>query len=721
VVQPLALRIHFVPTSLFQQEKDTKAAKAMEAVGIQVIKEAGAMEAKPAAASAGAKAAKYSKAAKEEVAEAKVSLSQCQCLTPAHLSVRERLVNWELAKAPVDVLQVIQEGVLASWPCPHLSLWPTVRSQGDIQKVLPLVAEYVAAGALQEVAWGSHIKFLIPWFILTKREPSGELKHRLISDCRLLNQHLSPPQFRLENIQMVFPVLRKGMFGVKVDLKNAYFHLGVAEVAKPYLCMQVGEKYYQWQEAPFGLSILPYLFQRMMSTLLKKWRAAGLLVWVYLDDILVVNANQKVLQKEVNLVLKDLGALGLNVNTKKSVLQPNQNIQYLGFTLNFKEGTLEVPQQKLKTVRRELGKLVTHTHLSPRKMAAILGTVRSFLTALPFLRAFTDQLCAFVKLQEKVGWDAPQPLPPDLHSQLLEVKEILQSWQGRNMEGKTAIRQLHSDASNLGWAGKDLVEGTDLHEFWRDQSGLHINVKELYAALQTVKSLTKPGERVHLGVDNSVAYSYLKKSGGRKPVFNQLMRPFLLWTQSKEISVEVNLVKSADMQADFLSRKAPDKGDYTLQRSIFLQVREIFWPFCQPDLDIFASPGNHQLPKWVSRYPHWGAWEVNALEMCLDKVSHCWANPPWTLIHQWLCRLRLAPWVTCLMAVPLWVGTSWWALLAKMHVKGSPVVLVEPRWGLFQSCQGEMMPPTRWPLLCIQLSGSSWRGNKSQIKVSHYI
>ena len=292
---------------------------------------------------------------------------------------------------------------------------------------------------------------------------------------------------------MVFPVLRKGMWGAKVDLKNAYFHLGVAEAAKPYLCMQVGEKYYQWQEAPFGLSILPFIFQKMMSTLLKRWRERGLLVWVYLDDILVVNAHQKTLQKEVNLVLKDLETLGLNVNSKKSVLQPSQNIQYLGFTLNFRQGTMEVPQQKLKTVRRELGKLLTHSHLSPRKVAAILGTVRSFLTALPFLRAFTDQLCSFVKLQEKVGWDTPQPLPADLQKQLLEVKDLLHNWQGRSMEGKTAIRQLHSDASNLGWAGKDLVEGTDLHEFWRDQAGLYINVKEFYAALQTVKFLQNQG------------------------------------------------------------------------------------------------------------------------------------------------------------------------------------------------------------------------------------
>jgi hypothetical protein len=199
-----------------QAERATKAqAKAREAVAIKV---AGAKEADPAAA-IGAKEAKDS-GARAKVAEAKVCLLPVTCLKPAHLCVRERLVKWELIKAPVDVLQVIREGVLADWPCPPLPLWPTVRSTSEVEKVLPLVADYIAAGALLEVPWSNSIQFLIPWFVLTKREPSGDLKHRLIADCRLLNQHLSPPQFRLENIQMVFPVLRKGMFGVKVDLKK---------------------------------------------------------------------------------------------------------------------------------------------------------------------------------------------------------------------------------------------------------------------------------------------------------------------------------------------------------------------------------------------------------------------------------------------------------------------------------------------------------------------
>ena len=96
------------------------------------------------------------------------------------------------------------------------------------------------------------------------------------------------------------------MWAVKVDLKNAYFHLGVAEVAKPFLCMQVGETFYQWEAATFGLSVLPFLFQNLMKTVLKRWRTKGLLVWVYLDEILIVNSNPKSLERELTMVLQDL-------------------------------------------------------------------------------------------------------------------------------------------------------------------------------------------------------------------------------------------------------------------------------------------------------------------------------------------------------------------------------------------------------------------------------
>ena len=95
-------------------------------------------------------------------------------------------------------------------------------------------------------------------------------KLRLITDCRELNQYFIPKPFKLENWGEIFPFLRKGMWAAKIDLKHAYFHLGIAEELKPYICIQVEQKVFQFQAACFGMSTLPQHWQSVMKVFIKK-------------------------------------------------------------------------------------------------------------------------------------------------------------------------------------------------------------------------------------------------------------------------------------------------------------------------------------------------------------------------------------------------------------------------------------------------------------------
>ena len=120
----------------------------------------------------------------------------------------------------------------------------------------------------------------------------------------------------------------------------------------------------------------------------------------------------------------------------------------------------------------------------------------------------------FCSLSHSAGWDRELALPKDLVGQVREISQLLKSWEGRNFEGQDPVRQNFSDSSDLGWGALDITSGAQLEEFWRTEKGLHINVKELKAAISAVKSLGKPGEKVLLSIDNQVAYSYLRKKSG---------------------------------------------------------------------------------------------------------------------------------------------------------------------------------------------------------------
>ena len=134
----------------------------------------------------------------------------------------------------------------------------------------------------------------------------------------------------------------------------------------------------------------------LMRVFEKLWRKRGIMCFVYLDDILIVGSTPQEVRKHLDFMVLTLTKAGMKINLKKSVLEPSQCVHHLGFDLNFKEGCLQVAAAKLKAVRKDLGKLVTAREISCRKMAAILGTVRSFLVSLPFLRAFTDTMVEFV-------------------------------------------------------------------------------------------------------------------------------------------------------------------------------------------------------------------------------------------------------------------------------------------------------------------------------------
>ena len=238
------------------------------------------------------------------------------------------------------------------------------------------------------------------------------------------------------------------------------------------------------------------------------------MVLIYLDDILILANSEHSLKESLQQVLLDLEESGMNINVKKSVLTPSQHITHLGFQLNLKEGRLEVPKFKIKSVKKELGKFLVNTHMTCRKTAAILGQVRSFLAALPFLRAFTDEVMNLANLHKTKGWDAIVKIPPSLRTQVKEIGELLDTWQGRKFEEGKVHRKVYSDSSQEGWGAMELVSGQKVQEFWRSERGLHINIKELKAAISAVRSFAKQGETVHLPVDNQVAYYYLKKGGG---------------------------------------------------------------------------------------------------------------------------------------------------------------------------------------------------------------
>jgi hypothetical protein len=126
------------------------------------------------------------------------------------------------------------------------------------------------------------------------------------------------------------------------------------------------------------------------------------------------------------------------------------------------------------------------------------------------------------------------------------------------------------------------------------------------------------------------------------------------------ITLNVKWVPSQECLADPISRWEMDRGDYSLDPQLFQWLKNHFKNFIKLETDLFASPGNKKLPNFVSRWPHWEATAVDALQCPLDNMGGLYANPPWSVIQIFLPRLRQFPQARILMVVPYWVSSTWW-------------------------------------------------------------
>ena len=77
-----------------------------------------------------------------------------------------------------------------------------------------------------------------------------------------------------------------------------------------------------------------------------KLRSLGVKLMVYIDDILVAAPSVAVANAHTKIVLELLQSLGFVINWKKSKLEPEQMLEYLGLIVDSKQMKLFLTRRK---------------------------------------------------------------------------------------------------------------------------------------------------------------------------------------------------------------------------------------------------------------------------------------------------------------------------------------------------------------------------------------
>lgn len=79
----------------------------------------------------------------------------------------------------------------------------------------------------------------------------------------------------------------------------------------------------------------------------------GIRLIIYLDDILIMSESKELAQKHTNMVVSLLSSLGFVVNKEKSVFEPTQVLEFLGFQVSSVEMSLSLQGEKIRSIKKE--------------------------------------------------------------------------------------------------------------------------------------------------------------------------------------------------------------------------------------------------------------------------------------------------------------------------------------------------------------------------------
>ena len=292
-----------------------------------------------------------------------------------------------------------------------------------------VVQEYQGFGACVPAAL-DELQWVSPVF----GRPKGQGKYRLILDVSILNKFVRVDHFKMEGIATAVSLASPGCFMGKLDLSNAYFHIGVAREAQPFLGFQWRGRVWRWMALPFGIATAPRIFSKLMKHALKTARQLGVALVVYLDDVLVLAPTKEQCRLHLLAVVAHLHRLGLTINFHKSILDPRQEIEFLGLVLDSRLQQVRVGGEKLEKVRLEARALSQRASLPVRTLAAFVGRLvalrPAIRTALLHLR-WLD--LAKTEAVRKEGWEGSTQLSP-------EARRELEWWASTEVEADNGTR-----------------------------------------------------------------------------------------------------------------------------------------------------------------------------------------------------------------------------------------------------------------------------------------
>ena len=587
-------------------------------------------------------------------------------------AISSKLQNWQDLTSDTSILQTV-----AGLPIDFINSPPPQRNlhNGDhfskmehafIQKELIRLEKLgVIKKSVHETG-----EYISPVF-LTPKSDGG---FRLILNLKELNRFCPYVHFKMDTIDKVLTLVTRNCFFGKIDIKDAYYSVKIAESFKKYLKFCYGGILYQFTCLPNGLSEGPRKFTKLLKPPLAFLRQAQCIVSGYIDDLITLGHSFQKSFENIVKIVKLFKKLGFVLHPEKSVFIPVQIIEYLGFVINSISMIITLTEKRKKRIKNLCNTLLSQEHCIIRDVAKLLGYFSSSFVAVRFGKLHYRNLerNKIAALQRNQGnFDASMTLSSDAKSDIIWWEKNIIESSNEIYNGLPAIT-LTTDACPTGWGAVTRGNRTSgiFSAFEQDQ---HINVLELKAVLFGLKALI-PYTNTHIKVlsDNTTTVHCINNMGSCKSIECDLITTDIWeWTRvTNNWLIASHIPGVFNEEADIESRKNEFRLEWKLDKNVFDDIMQHF--SFHPDIDLFASRLNTQLPKFVSFRPDPEALHVNAFTISWEG-QNVYIFPPFSCIGKVIQKMNNEN-VSAVLVVPNRPNQPWYPCLMNI-IADEPLII----------------------------------------------
>ena len=208
------------------------------------------------------------------------------------------------------------------------------------------ISKLLSKGVL-ELTHRSPGDFISNIFVRPKKDGS----YRMILNLKPLNEFVDYHHFKMDTFQTALKLIQPGCFMASVDLKDAYYSIPLHPEHRKYLMFEWEGQYYQFTCLPNGLSSSPRVFTKILKPVYSHLRSIGHICMGHIDDSLLVAHSLGSCLKNIYETVNLFTLLGFTIHPVKSVLEPTQTIQFLGFVIDSVAMTVKLPPSKAAKVK----------------------------------------------------------------------------------------------------------------------------------------------------------------------------------------------------------------------------------------------------------------------------------------------------------------------------------------------------------------------------------